>query len=582
MSKNILELQAIEDLSLKADELLIANEYDKLKKLLEPFLAIEYSFDNCSDEARYHYALGNCFQSIYNYQRLDWFSDEISKSVISYRKALHAVQKINPLTNSSLYLQSCIETNLGNSLSSQGRAFCCIPFWDSAYRCQKNPVSIISKAKNELFIASSIYDQSHREHHYFTAYQLIQLGLKNLDKLHLEQRAAYSKGSDLMGFKAWYEEHFPLDAPSDFEMYKMEFETRKHRGYLKWCAENRLLINDLNDISVSEIVYQDILTLPDITRKINDALSLHEELMYHGNFDELKNDYCYARYLVFTAKDIPNEQPHLFNDTYPQFNDMAYTITNLKASHYKSAFKTLYSLFDKIAYFIHRFFDLNDIDDKTERQINYKSIFRGIDDKKKPKEKLKYSYNHFIHALSYILKDVDDAKDAKDNNNDNRASYWLDPDVEAFSRIRNAIEHRSLKIVDDFGYELTQSDKNLGQLELESLKKEVNETQAHIEKISSKIALAEKAKDIALKAELESKKLTFDHKLEREQSKILEKQKLSSHSLLIKVSDFESRLMTLLNLTRNSIMYLSLAIHFEEQDKQDNESFVLTKEVPTR
>jgi hypothetical protein len=25
-------------------------------------------------------------------------------------------------------------------------------------------------------------------------------------------------------------------------------------------------------------------------------------------------------------------------------------------------------------------------------------------------------------------------------------SYWLDPDVEAFSEIRNAMEHRSLKI----------------------------------------------------------------------------------------------------------------------------------------
>ena len=40
---------------------------------------------------------------------------------------------------------------------------------------------------------------------------------------------------------------------------------------------------------------------------------------------------------------------------------MSHSITNLKASHYKSAFRTLYSLFDKIAYFINRFFDLNDI-----------------------------------------------------------------------------------------------------------------------------------------------------------------------------------------------------------------------------
>lgn len=574
MSKNILELQTIEDLSLKADRLLIANEHEKLKALLKPFLGIEYSFDSYFNEARYHYALGNCFQSIYNYQKLDWFSDEISKSVISYRKALHAVQKINPLTNSSLYLQSCIETNLGNSLSSQGRAFCCIPFWDSAYRCQKNPVSIISKATNELFIASSIYDQSHREHHYFTAYQLIQLGLKHLDKLHPEQRAAYSKGGDLMGFKAWYEEYFSLDAPSDFETYKMEFESRKHRSYLKWCAENRLLINDLNDISVSEIVYQDILTLPDITRQINDTLSLHEELMYHGNFDELKNDYCYARYLVFTAKDIPNEQPHLSNDTYPQFNDMAHTITNLKASHYKSAFRILYSLFDKIAYFVHRFFDLNDIN--KDHRISFDSIFRELNSKKwKPNSELKDSKNHFLHALFYILKDIRDVKEATPVSN------WLDPDANAFSDIRNAIEHRSLKIIDDFGCEAIQSDKYYIQRNLDNLVVEVDDIKVQITRLDDEITIAKKEQKTALKTELETKKLSLDKQLQEKQLKLRDQQKLSSHSLLIGVSEFESRLMTLMKLTRNSVMYLSLAVHFDEQHS-DDASLIIPREVPLK
>lgn len=580
MSKTTLESRAIQDLSSKADKLLIAKEHDKLKELLEPFLGIEHSFDNCFDEAHYHYTLGNCFQAIYGHQKSDWFSTEVGKSVISYRKALHAVQKINPPTNNSLYLQGCIETNLGNCLSSQGRVFCCIPFWDSAYRCTKNPISLISKAKNELFIASSVYDEGHSEQHYLTAYQLIQLGLENLEKLHPEQKVAYSKDSDLIRFKAWYEEHFSLDTSSNSKTYKMDTDSRKHRDYLKWSAENRLFINDLNDISISERDWQDILTLPPITGTINDTLSLYEELMYHGSFDEIKNDYCYARYLVFVAKDIPNDQSSLFNDTYPHVDDMAYTITNLKSSHYKSAFRTLYSLFDKIAYFIHRFFDLGSIGDKVEWSVSHKSIFRGVNDEKSQKVKLKDSDNCFIHALSYILKDVSEVKNV--NENTKGASYWLDPDVKAFSEIRNAIEHRSLKIIDDFGYELTQSDRSYTQLKLEDLEKELNETKAHIEEISGKIALAEKVQDIVSKEELKSKKLTFDKKLERLQLKLLDKQKLSSHSLLIRVSDFESRLMTLLHLTRNSIMYLSLAIHFEEQSKQNNNSFVISRELPIK
>lgn len=82
--------------------------------------------------------------------------------------------------------------------------------------------------------------------------------------------------------------------------------------------------------------------------------------MYHGNFDELKDEYCYARYLIFTAKNIANDQQDEFT-TFRHVDDMSYSITNLKTNHYKSAFRSLYSIFDKIAYFINRFFDLNDI-----------------------------------------------------------------------------------------------------------------------------------------------------------------------------------------------------------------------------
>ncbi|WP_044124534.1 LA2681 family HEPN domain-containing protein, partial [Vibrio cholerae] len=68
-----------------------------------------------------------------------------------------------------------------------------------------------------------------------------------------------------------------------------------------------------------------------------------------------------------------------------------------------------------------------------------------------PNKKLETSDNHFIHALFYILKDIRDVKGTSS------VSKWIDPDAKAFSEIRNAMEHRSLKIVDDFGYELTTS-----------------------------------------------------------------------------------------------------------------------------
>ncbi|XYQ96081.1 hypothetical protein ACTABX_05430 [Pseudomonas syringae] len=62
---------------------------------------------------------------------------------------------------------------------------------------------------------------------------------------------------------------------------------------------------------------------------------------------------------------------------------------------------------------------------------------------------------------------------------------------------------------------------------------------------------------------------------------IYEKEKLSTHSLLIPITQFESRLMTLIKLARNSIMYLSLAIHFEER-KRPNDQIFIPMELPLK
>ncbi|WP_319759099.1 LA2681 family HEPN domain-containing protein [Maridesulfovibrio sp.] len=551
----MLDSNNLKEMASEADELLLAKKHSKIEELLERYQRVNYVFESLSDEAQFYYTLGNCSQELFNYHNLDWFSDKLSKAVIFFRKALYVVRQIDFPSEAERYLKSCIATNLGNNLSSQGRAFCCIPFWDDALKYFENPVAIISKAQNELFIADVLYDQGHRAFHYFAAYQLINLGLKSQDQLYPEQKLAYSKESQFIKFKEWFEVNYRLEDFEYFETYEGECVTRKEKEYLRWCGDNKLFINDLNDVSCFEIAYQDILSLPSFSYDINTALTMHEKLMYHGNFDELKNDYCYARYLVFTARNIPSEQKHFSNSTYPHIEDMSHSITNLKASHYKSAFKTLYSLFDKIAYFMHRFCDLNDIGD--DHKVDFDKVFKDLKSRKKwkPHTKLKSSHNCFIHALFFILKDIRDV----DGSTVHR---YLDPDAQEFFKIRNFIEHRSLKIVDDFGYTLLQSDKDLKEAELDKLEVLINDLTAQIVELNRKID--ETKSDQSEEVEI------LEMKLEQALLKKHEKKKLSSHSMLISESEFKSRLMTLMRLVRNSIMYLSLAIHAEEQNKPDD------------
>lgn len=573
----IIDDAAISIFEYRADELILSNSRDEL---IDFVLAIDkphFVFDDGFIEVRYFYTLANCYATAHKYHNTDWYSDDLTKAIINYRKALHII-KSNPYPNiNHVNLRSRIETNLANWLSSQGRGLCCIPHWDTAIELDNNPVALISKAENELFIAQHLYDESHVYYHYFQAYQLICLGLKNIDLLHDEQKIAYAEDGKFLVFKAWFESNFKLSDFDGYKTFKEETETRKQRDYLKWCGDNHLFLNDLNDVCTNEIVYQDILTMPSFSQMINKSLAMHEELIYHGNFDEIKNDYCYARYLIFTAKGIPNYQEHFFNKTYPHIDDSAHTITNLKVNHYKSAFRTLYSIFDKIAYLLNSFFNLNEVDAK----IYFHNIFGELKKGKlKPHKKLVDSQNCFLHALFYILKDIRDSNQ-KDANCDT-ASRWLDPDAKSFSEVRNAMEHRSLKIVDEFGHSLTQSDIEFHKPLVEELKDEVELLQCKLEELYIEIAKAKRMDDIVLKAKLEKQKVHLENKLESVRDMLHEKHKRSSYSLLITDAEFESRLFTLIKLVRNSIMYLSFAIHLDQCNKSNDGALMMPRNVPLK
>lgn len=562
-------------MSIKADELILKGDRLELEKYAKKITDKSFFFTDMIDESRFLYIMGNCYQVLYQHREMEWYSDDLSKAAIFFRKALNILNGLKLPSQESLFLKSCIETNLANSLSAQGRAFCCIPLWDRAIK-QNNPVAMICKAQNELYLANVLYDPGHQEYHLFVAYKLISQGLKYKKYLYEDQQVAFHEDGELMKFKSWFERNFTESSFREFETQSYDFDTRKQKQYLEWCGNNNLFINDLNDVLCSEVVYQDIISLPSFSYKLNQSLSMYETLMYHGNFDEIKNDYCYARYIFYTALNIPQDTKHFFNDTYPHVDDMSHSLTNLKSSHYKSAFRTLYSLFDKISYFLHRFLELNDT--KDDNKITFDAIFRDISKKNAwvPHPRLKMSKNPFIHALFYILKDIRDVKDATPT------TRWLDPEAKSFAEIRNALEHRSLKIIDDFGYTLTQSDKEYTSAQLKKYITEREQCVLDLKKLHHEIKEMKNRKNSNIVATMTDKKSALEIKMKELESLIDEQHRLSTHSLLITVCEFESRTLTLMKLARNSIIYLSLALHLEEQGKPISDGLVMPTVVPLR
>lgn len=573
----------LDEFCIEADQYIITRDHISLAALVDKFTESDFIFEHPFYEAHYLYSLGNCYSELYKARTTEWYSDDLMKAVIFYRKALHSIPKADwkeKESNTRAYnsLRSMIETNLANHLSSQGRTLCCIPHYDEAIFIDNNPVAIISKASNEIFLGHSLFDNGHSEYHYFIANELIGKGIESIEQLDQEQRMPLEEEGSLFNHKKRFEEVFEKSDFDYFKEYREEFTSKEEQKYYEWCANKRLFLNDLNDVCEYPIAYQDVFTLPSFTHSLNSSLTIHEELAYHGNYDELKDDYCYARYLIFSAKDIPDDTPHIFNSTYQHVEDMTYSINNLKVAQYKSAFRAIYSLFDKIAYLISRFFNLNDI--KHDRNISIEKLFRDCSGNNKsnewkPHKELKDSDNHFIHALFYILKDI------RDIGNSESVSKWLDPDAEAFVKIRNAMEHRSLKIVDDFGYELTTSHNTYHEEEFRKMHIEVTALSDEITDVALKIKQAKKERNAILAQQFQEEIDTLNLKLDKLNSQIYEKKKLSSHSLLIPISQFESRLMKLTGLVRNSIIYLSLAMHFEER-KRPREGIYVSREVPLK
>jgi len=544
-----LGLQQLNALAQLVDDLLL--DTSRKAELVECFnvhLQTEFIFTNEDCEGYFYYILANCSSEIYKYQDEIWFSKNLITTVNLCEKSLYILKK----TNVNHGLLSFVLTNFGNYLSSTGRSFCAQYYWDQAIKIDNNPVALIAKAQSFIFRSKHLYDHSHILIHYYFTDQIIKQAYFNFDILEQEQKIPLEKDGELYKFQQWYQSEFKETDFDYLKEYKQKTKTKTEFRYLVWSAENKLFLNDLNNLFEDEIVFQNILGLPSMTFKINSSLNLKESLVYHSNFDELRNDYTYARFLIFQASEIKAEAQNFYNKTYPHVDDTLYAIDNLKTSQMKSAFRILYSIFDKISYFLAKYLDL----EMNDRKISFSKVFGNNENKKfKPRDKLKNSKNYFLHALFYILKEIE-SDQLSGHDNVTELNFRGKIEKPRLAKVRNCLEHRSFRVIDDFGYEL-------------NIKFNMSSKSAYQNLVDQKNILLEEGK-------IES----FEYLEILE--KIKEKEKKANYILEMPLSEFENSLMDLVRLVRNALMYLSFAVQFEEKMKSDPEGLILQRVVPLK
>jgi hypothetical protein len=269
-----------------------------------------------------------------------------ARTVLSLRRAANS----EGLTELEPVERAQILTNLGNQLDSAGRVVEAGEYWGRAI------------AERPLF-AMALANRGYGWFNYAWAYYNTRHQTVFLYRAHQSLSAALSDGADWGSAPDGARDFFielrarigkmidveKLDRSLKLDGYGLG-RSHKERAYRQWALDNGLFLNPLNDLGNNDIAAQDVLSLPSYRTPLADGPTLI------GFFNQMKQEFASARWLLFEG--ITDDAPH-FSDKDTNFHDTlddpGYSLSIEKT---KLAFRSAYSLLDKIAFFLNDYLKL--------------------------------------------------------------------------------------------------------------------------------------------------------------------------------------------------------------------------------
>jgi len=371
-----------------------------------------------------HYFAANAWSGLRHLRRqgaarLEWEQPEYEREIAHLR---HAKKQLDGSRDISRRCQ--VLTNLGNALDSRGRLVEAIAEWDAALQLDATfAMALGNRGMGFGWYGRVCYDPGHRLY-------LVRAALEGLT-------AALAKGGGQM---------MP-DARQAFANYKQRIErgfagslrrkprrsvrrrrwTKAETAYRRWCAHQRLFLNDLNDLGPSEIGMADVLTLPDHVTPLDEGPTLI------GFFNQLKQEFAAARWLAYEG--LMSDRVHFADRDVTLINTLDYPAYSLRAEQVKLAFRSTYSLFDKIAFFLNDYFALN----IPERLVTLRTLsYDGKPSDRRLRPGLEGTQNLFLQALFWLSKDFFEPEMSVEQE--------MEPRSERTASVRNELEHKYLKL----------------------------------------------------------------------------------------------------------------------------------------
>lgn len=307
-----------------------------------------------------------------------WDQDEILHEIYWLRYAIrhHDFCELDSLR------QGQILVNTGNILNHIGRTVEAIEYWKRALvTTPRFGMAMGNLGFGYEGYAKLLYDKGYAVIMLKAAYDLLiataekdvqwdNPDFKQVQQQMLERASLISKHVDFSGLEENLLDEFLLGS------------TKKEREYRCWVLERSLFLNPLNDIGSHTIVAHDVLHLPDMVADIDSPPSLI------GFYNQLKQEYVSARYTLWQGISIAGDYKRQFSDKdVLLINTLDYPLYGIAVEQIKLAFRSAYSLFDKIAFFINDYWMLG----ISPERVNFHSVW--IENNNKGKKQLRQVFS---------------------------------------------------------------------------------------------------------------------------------------------------------------------------------------------
>lgn len=346
-----------------------------------------------------------------------------------------------------------VRTNLANRLSALGRPVAANEQWigvlDTIPAFAK---ALASRAEGLASYARTLYDRGH-------ACVLLGAALTSFDAA-LDDKALWESDDRDSVVPHLREQRNQIVAILDKVGYDRDHDldrwslgsTAKERSYRGWCLRERLFLNPLNDAYTATVAATDMLHLPD------HAYEIGEKTRFPAYYNLMKQEYVSARYRLYRA--LHEEDPEFLMHHVLMLNSGDEQSLGHHTEELRSAFRSAYSVFDKIGLFLNDYFrvGLNPRDvtfrciwsTKSRNAIfEIRKIFNG-----RP--------NWPLRGLYFLSKDLFDPA----------LKEVAEPDAEDLAILRQQVEHRFLSYQSSAASESTETHRfiSTGEFEQKTLR----------------------------------------------------------------------------------------------------------------